>query len=287
MAFSLIQGTYRILGFRPDGDSIRFAPRHPDLLNRLPRARRMLRPGHAIQLRLESIDALETHFMSGSPLLERQPLRPADAARDHLLELLGFKHVQWSAGAVVSVDADDRPGYILTHKCDNDGRPIAYVFAGAAPDADGSRVFLQAPMLAASVNHRLLARGYVYPMYYQGAFHDLRASLDAAVRAAQAHPHPTSVWATDATRSGAAVPPFATLVDDVAIWPKLFRRISRYFYDNPRATSLAGLLPYMEGKPDPCFDLDTGSFTALHNYVEVADGKVRMTKDVMRLIFQD
>jgi len=140
MSYTLIEGTFRINGFQPDGDSVRFAPRDVVLVNSLPGARTTLLPGKSIQLRLECTDALETHYTSGSQLYTHQPMRLAMAARERLLGLLGFRDIVWNdnLSTVVDCAADDRPGYILSNTFDSYGtRPVAYAFAGAAPGADG------------------------------------------------------------------------------------------------------------------------------------------------------
>ena len=62
MAFFLIKGTFHVKGYSPDGDSIRFRARNPDNWKKLsgPAAELNAR-GHA-QLRVEGVDALETHY---------------------------------------------------------------------------------------------------------------------------------------------------------------------------------------------------------------------------------
>jgi hypothetical protein len=61
MPMTLIKGEYRVVGAAPDGDSIRF---YPDAADAWERAGLNVRPNAAggAQLRLEGIDALETHY---------------------------------------------------------------------------------------------------------------------------------------------------------------------------------------------------------------------------------
>jgi len=289
MAYTLVEGTFRIVGFEPDGDSLRFAPKNVDLINAL-NPERLLRPGDSVQLRLECIDALEIHC-PGHTELRHQPRAAADAGRARLLELAGFEDVVYAADKVVGCKADDLPGYILTNKLDSyRRRPISYAFAGQAPAGqDGASIFLEPPMLRESMNFALLASGACYPMYYEGAFFDLRAELDKAVAAARAAPTGASIWVTDATSSGVAVPPFARIADEVALWPKLFRRVASFFEANPNDTSLAGFVSWLESDPDPCFDLDRQTWTNLHNFVafDPATGLMRLTIDPTRLLFKD
>ncbi len=63
MSFNLIKGTFHVVGYSPDGDSIRFQANDRNKWNLLegppvqPNAR-----GH-VQLRIEAIDTLETHYL--------------------------------------------------------------------------------------------------------------------------------------------------------------------------------------------------------------------------------
>jgi endonuclease YncB( thermonuclease family) len=290
MSYTLIEGTFRAIGFSPDGDSVRFAPLNVDLINVLPGAKTTLLPGKSIQLRLECIDALETHYTSGSPRLTHQPMKLAMAARERLLYLLGFRDVVWSNDlkTVVACTADDRPGFILSNGFDSYGtRPVAYAFPGALPagSVDGQDVFLTSPRLVESVNYAMVGDGYAYPMYYEGAFHDLRATFDAAVAAARTAARADGVWATDVTSAGFVVPPPQNLTEISALWPKLFRRVSTFFKENPEA-ELDEFPAWLAANRDPCLDLDTGSWTALHNFVVWQGGTIQLTKDITRLLFQ-
>mgnify|MGYP001088064252 CR=1 FL=1 len=62
MPFTLIKGMFHVQNYSPDGDSIRFRPQNAQLVRHLdgPPAKFNGR-GH-VQLRLEAIDALETHY---------------------------------------------------------------------------------------------------------------------------------------------------------------------------------------------------------------------------------
>jgi endonuclease YncB( thermonuclease family) len=292
MSYTLIKGAFRVVGFQPDGDSVRFVPHDADLVNALPNRNITLAPGKSIQLRLECIDALETHYTSGSGRFTNQPMAAAMAAREQLLTLLGFTGVEWDEEQknVIGVDEDDRPGYILSNTFDSYGaRPVSYAFAGdpSGGEDDGADVFLRAERLLESANHQLVAQGYAYPMYYEGAFFDLRAAFDAGVaqaRAAAGPDRPNNIWTSDVTMNGFTDPPDA-LTLDLALWPKLFRRLSSFYKDDPGA-QLSEFPAWLEANRDACLDLDTGSWTALHNYVEWNGGRIRMTKSFLRLLFE-
>jgi hypothetical protein len=288
MAYTLIKGTFRIVGFEPDGDSIRFAPADPTLVDHLPGMTKTTPPGGSIQLRLECIDSLETHYLAGSSQMQHQPLVLADAGRNGLLALLGFTGVTTNGNKVTGCNADDQPGYILANKGDSHGtRPVSYAFTGAAAEADGASVFLNVARLKQSANYKMVELGLAYPMYYEGAFYDLRAAFDAAVATARATPTVGSVWPSDVTSSGFTVPAFSTLVNTSAVWPKLFRRVSNYFHDNPQAADLSGLVTWLASEPDPCFDLVNQTWTKLHEFVDVTAGSAKLTRDVTQLVFKD
>lgn len=288
MAYTLIKGTFRIMGFEPDGDSVRFAPSDPSLVDALPGMTKTVTPGGSIQLRLECIDSLETHYLAGASEMRHQPMPLATAARTGLLDLLGFTNVVVTNGKVSGCTADDQPGYILANKGDSHGtRPVSYAFAGSTADADGASVFLDVPRLKQSANFEMVARGLAYPMYYEGAFYDLRAAFDQAVTAAKGNPGPDSVWSADVTTTGFKVRPFDTLVDQKAVWPKLFRRVSNFFHENPQAQDLTKFPDFLASEPDPCFDLVNKTWTKLHNFVSVAGGAAKLTRDVTQLVFKD
>ena len=76
-------------------------------------------------MRLEAIDTLETHFAE-----THQELPGANAARDELLSLLGFRDVGVWADLPNKVQsaADDRlRGHVLSNGIDANGRMIGFV----------------------------------------------------------------------------------------------------------------------------------------------------------------
>ena len=81
MPLTVIKGQYRIIGAAPDGDSVRFYPNQLDAFNRAGvRGVRVNRGGGA-QLRLDAIDALETHYTPASAGSASCTSRPASATR--------------------------------------------------------------------------------------------------------------------------------------------------------------------------------------------------------------
>jgi hypothetical protein len=75
MPMLCLAGTFRILDTEPDGDSIRFYPADPAEWSKVPGEHQVrTNASGGAQLRLDGIDALETHYspLGGTPL--HQPL---------------------------------------------------------------------------------------------------------------------------------------------------------------------------------------------------------------------
>lgn len=103
MSLYLIKGQYRIVHSEPDGDSVHFIPANPGAFSGLHLG---VRPGSggAAQLRLDAIDALETHYTppAHGARSAHQPLDLAHGAGARLLELLGFTGVVRDGETVAS-----------------------------------------------------------------------------------------------------------------------------------------------------------------------------------------
>jgi hypothetical protein len=283
MAFTLIRGRYVVVGKSPDGDSIRFVPDNPGLLMLLRGPKPNLKPGDSVQLRLEAIDALETHYDQG--LLKHQPLEIAEAAREALLTEVGITNVVWNEQRTRVESANDQtPGYILSRTFEQNRRPVSFAYAGAPGETerDGDDIFLDGTRLKKSVNYHLIAKGLAYPTYYTGLFASLRAEFDAATSAARAANVANSVWAKDATRSGVQLPPLQNLTETDAVLPKLFRRLSQYFREQ---TTLGDFVAFLKRDPDPCILIDGADPSDLHAFITVAGDRVSMTVDPERLMF--
>lgn len=288
MPFVLIEGTYHVQGFQPDGDSVRFRPLDPEAdWARIPGRRPRLNSRGMAQLRLEGIDALETHFAAGGALgTVHQPTALADAARDRLLELLGVTGVVLAPnGRTIVAAADGTPGYILTREVEMNGRPVSFAYAGAPPAVpDPSDVFLDAAMLAGSANRALLAEGLAYPIYYTTLFDDLREDLTAAVAAARAAG--LGVWPDDRT-GGLAITDLADMTDRHPILPKLFRRLTSYFAANGGLPDVTGFVQSLAAENERVIVIGSGRTTGFDNVVTVDDGSntVALTVDPTSLVF--
>ena len=284
MSLYLIKGQYRIVHSEPDGDSVHFFPDDTEAFTSLHLAAH-LGGGGAAQLRLDAIDALETHYTPathGARTLH-QPLDLAHAAGGRLLELLGFTNVVRDGETVTGATPDATPGYILTRFADKYGRPVSLAYAGATDRPDQQPVFTDVGLLRGSVNYQLLSEGLVYPTFYSRLYPDLRADLTVA--AAEARGSKAGVWASDATTSGATIQTLADLTDRLVIMPKLFRRLAEYFALGAGDVSLAGFMAFLASHNDRLYVISDGHATGFDTVVEVAGRTVRLTRDITDLIF--
>ncbi|MDD1763050.1 MAG: thermonuclease family protein [Methanothrix sp.] len=278
MAFTLIRGTFHVAGYSPDGDSIRFKAQDPSLWKKLsgPAAALNAR-GHA-QLRIEAVDALETHYQGYC-----QPQRLAQAATDCLLSSLGIDDVTWDESHSQVLSAQDGTvGYILCRSTESNRRPVAFVFVGVADEKDGSEIVLDVPRLKESLNFLLLARGLAYPMYYNGLFSDLRLPLTQAVK--DARKERLGLWPCDRTTKGFSVSDLKTITDEAAILPKLFRRIVNYMGEGG---SIIGFKEHLQKSCEPLVRIEQVHFSRLDALVQMRGEKVRMAEVPENLIFMD
>lgn len=286
MPFKLIRGTFQVKGYSPDGDSIRFQPESPDLVRGLDGSIPKFNPRGHVQLRIEAIDALETHFSpqsGGGPL--HQPLELARQATDRLLDFVGIKGVQWDNNRTTVITADDgTPGYILARAVEKNGRPVAFVYAGDPPEADGTDVILDEARLRESYNYAALVEGLAYPTYYRGLFSDLREVLTAASK--EARNNGLGIHAIDRTNSGFSASSLASITGQHAILPKLFRRLSEYMVNFGTAE---GFKAKLEQSQEPVLDLRTSNFTHFDTFVEQAEGSVEisLTRLPEELVFDE
>jgi len=285
MPFLVIGGEYRIVGAQPDGDSIRFYPDDPSQWDDVggPYAVQRNASGGA-QLRLDAIDALETHFAVPGGMVH-QPISLAYAARDELLKWLGFTSVTRGEGETVTASTPAAVcGYVLTRSADKYGRCISFAGRGDPPAPSGGQAYVDAKLLRQSANYRLLQRGVAYPTYYRKLFPDLRAVFTAAVNQAR----PTrGIWPGDLTQRGLTVSSLSQVQDDAIILPKLFRRLTTYLGLSDGSVSLAGFLAYLDQQADHVYVMPDLHYTGLSTLIEVADQTVRLTVAPELLIFEE
>jgi endonuclease YncB( thermonuclease family) len=284
MPLSIVKGHYRIQNSEPDGDSVHFHPTNPDAFNILHLGAHLSSQG-GTQLRLEAIDALETHY---SPrvrggFLQHQPLELAHAAATALLQRLGFTDVQRDGERVTSSTPEQTDGYILTRFADKYGRAVSFAYAGPSDHDDLDSVFVDEELLSQSVNFQLVADGLAYPTYYSKLFPDLRNALTAAAN--QARTDQRGVWEDDATTSGATITSLEALNEQLVILPKLFRRLVDYLALGAGDISLAGFLAFLASRDDRLFVIPDGHATGLDNINRVEGQTVRLLHPPQDLIF--
>jgi endonuclease YncB( thermonuclease family) len=277
MAFLVIKGTFHVVGYSPDGDSIRFQADNEANWAKLAGPPVTLNARRHAQLRLEAIDTMETHYRN-----TQQPLTLATRALDFLLQGLGITGVQWDVLRTRVTEANDgTEGYIVSRTVEPNRRPVAFVFAGAPPATDGSSIFLDVDLLRQSLNYQSLAAGLAYPTYYKGLFSDLRAELtEASTRARQAS---LEIWAEDRTNTGFAVEGLESISEEHVILPKLFRRLAEYL---EVGGSVVGFKEFLESRAEGITIISTAHFTHFDTVVEVGGNVVRMTEPPENLVFE-
>lgn len=285
MSYKLIKGSFHIYypdlpnsGPEPDGDTLKFKPDNPELVSSLKQSGSS--PGFnrrgMINLRFEGIDALELHFDDS-----HQKLSLAESARDRLLEIAGFGQVQFNdrPGSEYKVkSAENHPvrGYILATSLDTYGRIISFVFTGDVNFLDGSSIEIDQQMLKSTINAKLLAEGLVYPAFYSSLATEHRKTLtDLAVRARN---NRLGVWPVNQAAPGSEV----TITDlnaleEMAMWPKLYRRLVRYF--NAGYEGLGRFIPWLKEditNRDDRLILPDHSLGNMHSAIEVSNNRIRM-----------
>lgn len=276
MGFTLIKGTFKVVGKSPDGDTIGFlADKKSDWRKLAGRYPKLNKSDHA-SIRFEAIDALETHY-GGS----HQPKSLADAATDSMLSAAGYSSVTWGPthGKVTGASPQTVKGFILARKTEMYGRPVSFVFAGSHRRPTGSEVFLDVKLLRKSLNYKLIRAGLAYPTYYTGLFPDLRNAITAA--AIDAFNRDRGVWPYDWTNVGVPVKNQAALEDDYCILPKLFRRLTAY----NKSGSSKTFKKWLEAKDDPVMVLSTGHFTNLDTLIIQNGNRVSLSVYPEDLVF--
>ncbi|MFF0474463.1 nuclease [Streptomyces sp. NPDC004284] len=301
MPMLLIKGSFHLSGFTaPDGDTVPFIP---DYVGEWKLVRGCEKPqpardGH-VDIRLEGIDALETHYSGNYGDEKRQPAKFGDQATDALLTFLGFSDIRRTPDPhhphdMISATPESVPGFILTNGADVFGRCVAFACVGEPPGASGYELDVSVKLLKErTANYHLLSEGLVYPTFYEGLLPVLRNALADGKAEAQAGVG-KGIWniATDSmgdvTLSGAKITGMDSITGDVVILPKLFRRMKEYF--SLGNTTLDALPAYLAGAADKFLDLtqtDPKEQIGLHRIVEITNGNtVRMTIPSEKILFK-
>jgi endonuclease YncB( thermonuclease family) len=287
MPYTLIKGSYHIHypdtplnGPEPDGDTLKFEPDSRQLIEKLPRQNRPARFNQRgiTTIRFEGIDALETHYsVDGDEY--HQEMHLALQSRDTLLEIAGFGDVSFFANAPFKVEqVENHPvrGYLLSNGLDAYGRTIAFCFIGAHSSMDGSQIFVQPEDLNDSLNAILLEKGQAYPAFYLSLPAQLRDHLRAISMAAREAK--TGLWQeAAATTTQSTVIPGPEQLQDLVIWPKLFRRLASYFQDGH--TDLSGFDAWLRADPrdrDDRILLPNFELGNMHDLINISGNNLKM-----------
>ncbi len=283
----------RMVGSQPDGDSVRFRPDVPTRFDPLPRVGRKpeFNTAGTVQLRLEAIDALETHFDFAVHAHQRWDL--GLGARDFTLKALGFGPVTYCGSNDLTVGEtapDPVPGYVIAGGIDSNGRPVAFAFSGKPPQKSGTWLDPDVSWLKSSVNCKLAAAGLAYPAYYSTVPYKLRVHFDGLFKKAQQSAKPAGLWQSGVDKTASGVPAAnATALQDLAVWPKLFRRLITYSKSGGTPDGFKKWLETTDkGKPvdDEAWVIGTDEKVWLRDIFEVRNGKVAMTVEPRRLIIE-
>ncbi|MBI4761475.1 MAG: thermonuclease family protein [Chloroflexota bacterium] len=220
--YKVIAGTFHVKGFQPDGDSIRFQANKPEHWDFFKWSSEAEKSAKKKQLRIEAIDALETHYEGW-----HQPRPFALAALESLLELLNITEVVYSLSVTQIVDANDgKAGYIASATTDRYGRPVSYVFPKSAKLTDGAVLDSADLPVEKSVNFLLAREGLAYPTFYTTTDRTFAEKIRAVV--ARARKTKRGIWSIDRT-SDFTMWDVRTIQEDILLLPKLFRRLVGFF----------------------------------------------------------
>ncbi len=273
--YKVVAGTFHVKGFQPDGDSIRFQADKPENWDFFAWETVADKAAKKKQLRVESIDAMETHYAG-----YHQPRPFAIAALESLLELLNIKSVVYSLSITQIVDADDgKSGFIASASTDRFGRPVSYLFPKSAKLTDGAVMDSADLPIEKSLNFQLAREGLVYPTFYTTTDRILAEKIRAVV--ARARKTKRGIWSIDRT------PDFMlwdirTIQEDILLMPKLFRRLVGFF-DN--YSDFGKLEEYMAKQRDNLVLWDGTKKRSLADLMKISGRRLHMKTPVEDILF--
>lgn len=283
-----IRGHAVIVGYEPDGDSVRFIADDPSLFTNLKRAykiRRSPRDG-SVQLRLDGIDAPELHYGGAA-----QP--SGDTARDWLLGQLGFHNVEYKphSTAVTSATPDSIPAVIYTAASDPNGRPISYLQVRAThPPKDGTWTHVTSAILDRTINAHALKTGVAYPTFYSSTPVEHMTHLRALAQTAREHK--AGVWDADRSSLFQLTDQSSIGPNGQLILPKLFRRCTDYLKavaGGFRGNLAEWLVANNTGsrKENDTVILPGGVESPLSTLLDQRNSAISFTPDLLDIVFQE
>lgn len=273
--YKVIAGTFHIKGFQPDGDSIRFQATNQANWDFFTWETAADKAAKKKQLRVEAIDALETHYEG-----YHQPRAFALAALEAMLEMLRIDTVIYSLGLTQVVAANDgKAGFIASATVDPFGRPVSYVFPKNAPLTDGAVMDSSQLPVEESVNFQLAREGLVYPTFYTTTDRVFAEKIRAVVARARATKR--GIWSIDRT-SDFTLLDIRTLQEDNLIMPKLFRRLVGFY---ERYSEFDKLEEYMKKQRDNLVLWDGTKKKSLADLMTFEGRRLRMFTPVEDILF--
>ncbi len=273
--YKIIAGTFHVKGFQPDGDSIRFQANKPENWDFFEWESAVDKASKKKQLRIESIDALETHYEG-----YHQSRAFAIAALESLLDMLNIKSVTYSLSMTQVVDADDgKPGFIASASTDRFGRPVSYVFPKSANLTDGTIMDSASMPIEDSLNFQLAREGLVYPTFYTTTDRIFAEKIRAVVT--RARKTKRGIWSIDRTPDFTLLD-MRTLQEDVLVMPKLFRRLVSFF-DN--YSDFGKLEEYMKKQRDNLVLWDGTKKKSMADLMKITGRRLQMKTPVEDILF--
>jgi len=274
--YKVIAGTFHIKGFQPDGDSIRFQANNQTNWDFFTWETTADKATKKKQLRVEAIDALETHYNG-----YHQPRAFALAALESMLDLLQITTVTYSLSMTQVVDANDgKAGFIASATTDPFGRAVSYVFPKDTKLTDGAVVESETLPVEDSINFQLAREGLVYPTFYTTTDRVIAEKIRSVV--ARARQTKRGIWSIDRTPDFTLLD-IRTLQEDNLIMPKLFRRLVA-FYDN--YSEFNQLPDYMKKQKDNLVLWDGTKKKSLADLMTFTGRRLQMKTPVEDILFQ-
>jgi endonuclease YncB( thermonuclease family) len=330
MDYYLIKGHFYVLGQSPDGDSVKFKadnPKHWEKINsaakdeflevlnnpyKSGRKKKADKEMHAVQLRLQGVDALETHYCPPGRRMPNysQPEEYADLATDRLLEILGVSTASWNKKAgrrsnIMSITlgagqqatelrvlkgeayTEVLPGYVVVNDFDPRGRPLAWAFAGKTRRRNGGKVSPSSlkSLLPKSINYQLLAEGLVYPYFFSTLQKSLRAVLQQG--AEKASQKKLNIWSKDRTMSGVTTDNVSDITQKYLLQPHYFRKIIRFIHQSKTLNGQLDLSTLYDGQNPYLFLIKEADFKRTDEIVVVTKNRIRLTAHPSNIVFLD
>lgn len=263
--YKVIAGNFLVKGYAPDGDSIRFQANDPEHWKFFKWSSASVADDKKHQLRIEAIDALETHYLG-----VRQPPAFAIAALERLLEMLGITDVDYNLMVTkITVANDNKPGFIVSAGVDGFDRPISFLFDAKAPLTDGAEITAEQIPFKLSINYRLAEEAIVYPTFYTTMEPLVVETFREVFRRVKNNRQ--GLWAIDRTGGFRLWNP-RTIQEDVIILPKLFRRLISFFESR---SDMSELRDFLKDNNDKI--IVNGQPSTFNDILKVYDKRYRLT----------